>query len=56
MGKKRNIYRILVRKHEGKSRFEDLYFVDGRIILKCTLKPTGWVSMDFIHMAHDMDK
>jgi hypothetical protein len=34
---KRNTYRVLVRRHEGKRHVEDLG-VDGRIILRWSLK------------------
>jgi hypothetical protein len=37
MGKVRNAYKSLVRKHERKSHFEDPS-VDGKIILECTLE------------------
>jgi hypothetical protein len=36
-GAKRNAYRILVGKHEGKNHLEDLG-VDGNIILKCIVQ------------------
>jgi hypothetical protein len=37
LGEKRNAYRTLVRKPEGKRRIEDLH-VGGRIILKLILQ------------------
>jgi hypothetical protein len=46
MGKKRNVYRVLVGKPEGKSPLEDLY-LDGRIILKLERRGEGfdWISL-----------
>jgi hypothetical protein len=34
---RRNTYRVLVRRHKGKSHLKDLH-VDGRIILRCILQ------------------
>jgi hypothetical protein len=49
-GEMRNVYRILIRKPEGKRplgklrhRWEDYMRVD--------LKETGWEDMDWIHLA-----
>jgi hypothetical protein len=54
MGKKMNACRILVGKPEGKRQFwrprhrwEDNNNID--------FEETGWVSMDWIHLAQDRD-
>jgi hypothetical protein len=55
MGKKRNVYRILVGKQEGKRplgkpthRWQDNIKVD--------LRDKGWGSMDWINLAQDRDR
>jgi hypothetical protein len=45
MGKKRNVYRILVGKPEGKRPLED-QDVGGRTILKGILDRMGWSGLD----------
>jgi hypothetical protein len=54
MGEKRNTYRILAGKSEAKGHLEDLC-VNGKIILKCTFKATGWEYVDRIHVAPSSD-
>jgi hypothetical protein len=55
MGEKRNAYRILVGKPEGKSplRNQD---VGGWTILKWILDRMGWYGMDWIDLAQDGDQ
>jgi hypothetical protein len=55
MGEKRNAYRVLVGKPEGKRplgrprrRWED--------ITKMHLKEVGWGGIDWIHLAQDRDE
>ena len=54
MGDRRNVYRILVGKPEGRSQLEDSG-THVRIILKFTLEE--WVeSMDWIDLDQDRDR
>jgi hypothetical protein len=55
MGKKRNAYRILVGKPEGKRPLgrPRRRWVDN---IKMDLREIGWVSVDWIDMAQDRDQ
>jgi hypothetical protein len=50
MGEKRNIYRILVRKQEGK------ILLEKRRRKWVDLRETGWGGVDWIYLAQDMDQ
>jgi hypothetical protein len=52
MGEKRNVYRILVGKPEGKRPLgrQRRKWVDS---IKMDLREIGWGSMDWIDLAHD---
>jgi hypothetical protein len=54
MGKKKNAYRILVGKPEGKRPLERPS-VGGRVILKWILE-IGWGGMDWMDLAQDRDQ
>jgi hypothetical protein len=51
MGEKRNAYRVLVGKPEGKNWEEQ--DVGGWTILKWILREIGWNGVDWIEMAQD---
>jgi hypothetical protein len=55
MGAKRNAYRILVGKPEGKRPLgrPRRRWVDN---IKMDLRETGWVDMDWIDLAQDRDQ
>jgi hypothetical protein len=55
MGAKRNAYKILVRKPEGKRPLRRLRrrYVDN---IKTHLREIGWVDMDSIDLAQDRDE
>jgi hypothetical protein len=57
MGEKRNAYRILVGKPEGKRRLgrKRHRWVDN-ITSKMNLREIGWDSMDWIDVAQDRDQ
>jgi hypothetical protein len=54
MGEGRNVYRVLVGKPEGKRPHERPRhrWKDG---IKLDIKEIGWGSMEWIHLAQDMD-
>jgi hypothetical protein len=49
------VYRVLVRKPEGKYHLEDPG-VDGRIILRWFFRKGGFGGMDWIELAQDRDR
>jgi hypothetical protein len=51
-GEKRNAYRILVRKPEGK-RLLGRPRRNWLVIIKMVLREIGWGGMDWIHLAQD---
>jgi hypothetical protein len=55
MGQKRNTYRILVEKPEGKRPLGRLRrtWVDN---IKMDLRKIGWDGVDWIHLAQDRDQ
>jgi hypothetical protein len=55
MGEKRNAYRILVRKPEGKTPLgrRRRRWVDN---IKMNLREIGWYGVDWIDMAQDRDQ
>jgi hypothetical protein len=55
MGEKRNTYRILVGKPEGKRPLQRTRrrFVDN---IKMDLREIGWDGMDWIDLVQDMDQ
>jgi hypothetical protein len=55
MGEKRNMYRLLVRKPEGKRQLRRprLRWVDN---IKTDLVKKRWSNVDWIYLAQDMDK
>jgi hypothetical protein len=55
MGKKRNVYRILMGKPEGKRPLGKLRckWVDN---IKMDLREIGWGRMDWINVAQDRDQ
>jgi hypothetical protein len=55
MGTKRNAYRILMGKPEGKTPLEEprRMLVDN---IKMDLKETGWDGMDWIDLAQNRDQ
>jgi len=55
MGEKKCVYRILVRKPEGKDRLGDPG-VDGRIILRWIFSKWDVGGMDCIELAQDRDR
>jgi hypothetical protein len=55
MGEKKNAYRILVGKQEGKRRLGRPN-VGGRIILRWMSEEIGWGGMDWIDLAQDRDQ
>jgi hypothetical protein len=55
MGEKRNTYRVLVRKPEGRRPLErPRHRCDDSI--KMDLSEIGWSGMDWIHVAQDRDQ
>ena len=54
MGEKRNAYRVLVRKSEGKSNLEDLGILGDNI--KIHLKCIGWKIVDRIDVTDYREK
>jgi hypothetical protein len=50
---KRNAYRILVRKPEGKRPLRRCRWVDN---IKMDLRETGWGGMDWIDLDQDRDQ
>jgi hypothetical protein len=54
MGEGRNVYRVLVRKPEGKRLLErPRYRWEGGMILD--LREIGWGGVEWIHLAQDRD-
>jgi hypothetical protein len=54
-GAKRNVYRVLVGKSEGKRPLGKID-VGGRIILKWVLREVRWGDMDWIFLVQDRDQ
>jgi hypothetical protein len=55
MGERRNVYNILVGKHDGKrtlDRPSNRYEVNIRM----DLREIGWEGVDWMHLAQDRDK
>jgi hypothetical protein len=53
LGKVRNICKRLVKKYEGKRILENIG-VDGRIILKLSLRKWDWGGGFYIYLIQDM--
>jgi hypothetical protein len=49
---KRHAYKILQENLKEKDHLEDVN-INGRIILKWTLKDTGWEGMGWVHLTQD---
>jgi hypothetical protein len=56
MGEKRNGYRILVGKPEGKRDHWEDQDIGGWTILKWILREKGWDGVDWIGRAQDRDQ
>ena len=56
MGEKRNEYRILVRKLEGRKNNLEERGVDGKIILKWTSRKYGNAWIEFIWLSPGTDR
>jgi hypothetical protein len=55
MSEKRNAYRILMEKPEGKKHLEDQY-VGAVNNIKMDLREIGWDGLDWIDLAHNRDQ